>query len=574
MQRWRTIFQKLFILLIFLSIILIGLLATVPPVSRDALTHHLAVPKLYLQHGGIYEIPSVVFSYYPMNLDLLYLLPLYFGNDILPNYIHFGFALLTAWLIFNYIKKRMGALHALIGALFFLTTPIIIKLSTTAYVDLGLIFFSTAAILYMLRWAESDFNVKFLLYSAIFCGLALGTKYNGLIVLFFLTLFVPIVYIRSKAGNISNISQQMQAVGFGCFFCLVALIIFSPWMIRNYIWTHNPVYPLYDHWFNPKPNQLNIIPSTSKNDDDSQSLSDESQSWSHFRVRRIIYQESWIETLTIPIRIFFEGRDDDPKFFDGRLNPFLIIFPFFAFWPSPPSSSNNHKMEKRFLAIFAILYLLFVYVQIDMRIRWISPIIPPLVILSVTGIYNLTIIIAQKKNAVTFIQYSILSLVIILAIGINLNYLRLQFETVRPWEYISGKISRPDYIRKHRPEYSVIDYANQNLPKDSTILALFLGNRIYYSNHHMNCNFNMFFQYLKVADSENFLYKKLREEAFSVIIIRFDLFQQWAEKVLSDKEKKILSLFWDMHLKPIYVKDGFGLFALIDCPKENSLQTD
>ncbi|MBU2623293.1 MAG: hypothetical protein KKD92_13335, partial [Proteobacteria bacterium] len=67
------------------------ILSSVPPVSRDALTHHLAVPKLYLNHGGMYEIPSVIFSYYPMNLDLLYLIPLYFGNDIVPKYIHFLF---------------------------------------------------------------------------------------------------------------------------------------------------------------------------------------------------------------------------------------------------------------------------------------------------------------------------------------------------------------------------------------------------------------------------------------------------------------------------------------------------
>ena len=72
------------------------LLGSVPPVDRDALTHHLAVPKLYLKQGGMVEIPWVPFSYYPMNLDLLYLVPLYFGHDIAAKYIHFGFALLTA----------------------------------------------------------------------------------------------------------------------------------------------------------------------------------------------------------------------------------------------------------------------------------------------------------------------------------------------------------------------------------------------------------------------------------------------------------------------------------------------
>ncbi|MEE9118969.1 MAG: hypothetical protein V3U02_10310, partial [Calditrichia bacterium] len=120
-------------LIIFLLALIssIAILSYVPPVSKDALTHHLAVPKLYLNHGGIYEIPSLEFSYYPMNIDLLYMIPLYLGNDILAKYIHFTFALLTGWLIFDYLKRRINNLSALFGALLFLSIPIIVKLSVT-----------------------------------------------------------------------------------------------------------------------------------------------------------------------------------------------------------------------------------------------------------------------------------------------------------------------------------------------------------------------------------------------------------------------------------------------------------
>ena len=133
--------------LVFMLICSIIVLASVPPVSKDALTQHLAVPKLYLKHGDIYEIPFMPSSYNPMNLDLLYLIPLYFGNNIIPKFIHFIFALLTAWLIFDYLKRRTDIIYALTGVLFFLSIPIIVKLSITVYVDLGLIFFSTASLL-------------------------------------------------------------------------------------------------------------------------------------------------------------------------------------------------------------------------------------------------------------------------------------------------------------------------------------------------------------------------------------------------------------------------------------------
>ena len=90
------------LIILFASIII---LSCVPPVSKDELVHHLVVPKLYLKHGGMVEIPFMDFSYYPMNVDLLYLLPLYFGNDIVPKFIHLSFALLTAGLLSGYLKR-------------------------------------------------------------------------------------------------------------------------------------------------------------------------------------------------------------------------------------------------------------------------------------------------------------------------------------------------------------------------------------------------------------------------------------------------------------------------------------
>ena len=105
-----------------------------------------------------------------------------------------GFALLTAGLIYRYLKRQLGTTYGLLGVLFFLTIPVIVKLSVTAYVDLGLIFFSWASLYYLLRWLDTDFKKKPLIISGIFCGLALGTKYNGLISLLILSPMVALFY--------------------------------------------------------------------------------------------------------------------------------------------------------------------------------------------------------------------------------------------------------------------------------------------------------------------------------------------------------------------------------------------
>ena len=179
------------------------------------------------------------------------MIPLYFGNDIVPKYIHFAFALLTAWLIFSYLKIRINTVYALVGTLFFLSLPVIVKLSTTVYVDLGLIFFSTWSLLYLLKWLENDFEFHFLMISAVSCGLALGTKYNGLLTFFLLALFVPYLFAKHHRGLSSREdlkvpgikpegkpdkkSPTLRVLLYGAVFVLIALIVFSPWMIRNYI---------------------------------------------------------------------------------------------------------------------------------------------------------------------------------------------------------------------------------------------------------------------------------------------------------------------------------------------------
>ena len=376
--------------LILFLVVSVGFLASVPPVSRDALTHHLAIPKLYIRQGGMIELPHIAFSYYPMNLDLLYLIPLYFGNDILPKYIHFLFALFTAGLLFWYLNRRLNTRYALFAALFFLSLPVIVKLSITVYVDLGLVFFSAAALIFMLLWAESGYKVSYLLLSAVSCGLALGTKYNGLVILFLLSLFIPFVYLRTERGIQF---AQAKAVGFAGLYLMVALLVFSPWMIRNAAWTGNPIYPLYNRYFNLQQtvaDDVDEVPAEIR-----KRAGYQVGHWNHFAIRRMMFKESWAEIALIPVRIFFQGRDNLPQFFDGKLNPFLLILPLMAFLPVN-RLTGRQKWDLKLLAVFVGLFMLIAFLRTSIRIRYIAPVIPPLVILSAFGCYRLEHFFAQR----------------------------------------------------------------------------------------------------------------------------------------------------------------------------------
>jgi 4-amino-4-deoxy-L-arabinose transferase-like glycosyltransferase len=539
---------------IFLKVVLFGLLLVliisvlilswVPPVSRDALIHHLALPELYLKNGGIFEIPFMDFSYYPMNLDLLYLIPLSFGNDIIPKFIHFSFALLTAWLVFYYLRRRINTIYAMIGTVFFLSIPIIVKLSITVYVDLGLIFFSTASLLLIFKWIESRFSLKYLVFSAVFCGLALGTKYNGLIVFFLLTLFIA--YVRSRC-TVDKKTGFAGVAASGILFCAVALLIFSPWMIRNYLWTSNPIFPLYNSWFNPQTaiSQGSLDP---------------------FSIRKLLFHESWWQMLLLPLRIFFEGQDGSPQYFDGRLNPFLLFFPILAFFRFR-SDSIKIRNEKKILLAFSILYFAFAFFGTDLRIRYLSPMIPPLVILSVYGMKRMM----ELSGMVRSLKVQQLGMILVfgvVAFSLCFNgvYIFGQFKEIEPFSFLTGAVGRHEYIEKYRPEYAAMRYINENLPLDANILFIHLGNRGYYCDRaylfDMQRGVSTLHQIVKNSSLAQEVVSELTRRKVTHLLIRDNLFKFWVKNNFDGKEMAILDQLFKKYAKKIYFKKGYGLYQL------------
>jgi len=566
-----SFFSLLLAGLLFIHVVTILVLSSVPPVSRDALTHHLAVPKLYLDHGGIIEIPAISFSYYPMNLDLLYLVSLYFGSDIAPKYIHFSFALLSAWLIYRYLRRRLDTSWGLLGALMLLSLPVIVKLSFTVYVDLGLIFFSTASLLFLIQWIEDQYGLKYLVLSAVFCGLALGTKYNGLLILFLLALFVPFVYMRSQAntgtmdghGPDTNSPVKFpKALGFMVVFIFISLLMYSPWAIRNVIWTGNPVYPLWNAWFNPQEKTMAVDDSDTSQGYASPAGRPKRKPLSPFLKRKLLYKETFWQAMAVPVRIFFQGKDDDPQLFDGKLNPYLLILSCFAFL-GIKKDLLFLKTEKLILLTFSVLYLMFAFFTVDMRMRYVAPIIPPLVILAVMGLRTI-VTHSRKKFSPVIARVSIgVTLAVLLGLFmINTAYIYRQFKIVDPFSYLGGQLDRHAYIEKYRSEYPVIQYANVHLLGNDKILALFLGKRRYYSDREIIFKVGVFRRAVKKAQSANEIAADLKNSAITHLIIRFDIFKPWSKAVFDNRQKEMLRTFYDSNLKLIFTKGGYGLYQL------------
>jgi len=454
----NRLIHRLCIFIMLIAIVLLVLLECLinltPPIARDALIHHLAIPKLWLRNGGFYEMPWVDFSYFPMNIDLLYMIPLCLQKDFLANFIHMGFGIATALLIYRYLNKRTGRISGLLGVLIFMTTPIVFRLSTQAYVDLGLTFFSAASIFSFMRYRDSGFHeFKWLFISSLSMGLALGTKYNALVLWFFLTLWIVLITARDT-------KDQRQALWNGAVFSLISGILFSPWLIKNIMLTGNPLYPLFKESV-------------------SQMFSQNAHT-NFFSMREVLYEENLWETLTIPVRMFFQGQDNSPRYFDGVLNPVLILLAPFSI------ADKSFMRDKLFFISFASFFILTVFFLegqafgIDQIVRYVLPVIPFLSILAVMGmvaVWNrIRAFPVSLRNILTALFFSM----VVLFMSINYFYIKNYYQNINPGSYLWGKETRDEFIARHNSSYESIKYINTHTPENATIRLIFLAGRGYY----------------------------------------------------------------------------------------------
>ncbi|MBF0100796.1 MAG: glycosyltransferase family 39 protein [Desulfobacterales bacterium] len=545
--------RLLFIVLGF-WILCICILASVPPVLRDELIHHLLVPKYYIALGGMAELPHIPFSYYPMNLQMLYWLALYFHLEILPKYIHFAFGLMTTAGIFHYIHYRINKHFAILGAVFFLSIPVIVKLSISAYVDLGLVCFSFFSIYGIILWIDHHFHWKYLVLSAVCCGLCLGTKYNGLVIFLILSLFVAFVY--SKYASQTTRYLSLKAMGVSCCYILISLMLYSPWLIRNYLWTHNPIYPLYDSLFQ----RMTKTPEIS-----TQPKEEQGESVDIFTMRKVEYGESWVEIMMLPLRIFFQGKDNKPKYFDGVLNPFLLLLPILGFfWKSMNFKSNRIYRDQLIFLTFVLMYFVYSFFTTVMRIRYISPMIPCLVILSVFGLKQVYDRIHYSHRH----TYALIWVVIIstLYLAYNGQYLKSLFDEFQPIAYASGKITKDEYIERFCPEYPLLKYINETLPMDSVVLYVFIGKRGYYCERKYipdtQGNIIKLINIIRNANSAKAIYHDLKSWPITHVLIHIPFMKKTLELDCNMQQQTMFADFIAHYTQCLRIQNNIGLYEL------------
>lgn len=209
-------------------------LVFLPPVFYDALHYHYGLPSIFLRSGHTAPLAYVVESYFPLGVEMLYMVGMANGGYLGANLVNVVIVALCGLGILC-LSDRLGARRAGIAALLLFTFS-----STALYtaflqkIDLGAaLFFFSFAYAFLLH-IDSQGDRRFLLLSAALAGLALGAKYTMLA-------FVPVVAILGFAERFRAPSPMWRDV---LFFIAVCIAVYSIWPARNVAAVGNPAYPL------------------------------------------------------------------------------------------------------------------------------------------------------------------------------------------------------------------------------------------------------------------------------------------------------------------------------------------
>jgi hypothetical protein len=215
-----------------------GLLWGDEPNGYDVVEYHLQVPREWYEAKKITPLEHNAFSYFPFNVEMHYLLAMELEGGpwkgmYLAQLMHVAMVALGAAAVYGVVKEVSGDERcACAGAVVAGATPWMSLLAPVAYNEGGLILYGALAVGWMLKLLQDPAKPQAAFIAGAFAGLACGVKLTAVPVV---AMAIPVALLVAK-WSLPNLRKAIA-------FVILSIVTFSPWLIRNIAWAHNPVFP-------------------------------------------------------------------------------------------------------------------------------------------------------------------------------------------------------------------------------------------------------------------------------------------------------------------------------------------
>ncbi len=471
----------------FLVIALSSSLA--PETAFDSLNVHLPYARdAAASHRAAFE-PNNWSSIMPALPLMSYITAFLFSGVGLAKLMNAACFLVCGGLAWFFGRRWLGSSPALAAALMLWACPIALYESTTAMVDLPLTVFSAVSIFALLDWTSAGRTGSFHV-SATALGLALGCKFHAG---FWIAPAVLIIFHHAWRSQRRSPKEAARLAG---RYALIALSLYLPWMIRAYLYTGNPVFPaangIFKSGFFP-PSMMEAAAAAYANEGVGTSVG---------------------ALIRLPWTLTFR-----PGAFRGSLG--------FAFLAGIVLAAARRDPRMRYGLFLSGVYF-YSWALTAQEIRYLLPMVPLLALLTAYGLFGL------KAAAGTGGKYAKLSrlagMIFVLgtsAISSPLLYPKIVREWtywhsyLPPFDYLSGKQSAQEFLRRDVPSIYAYDWINSNLKREHRILLLNDAAQ-FYSRVPTLYSFTVEAEGILFEESEEGILRRLEQSKITHVLLNYN----------------------------------------------------
>lgn len=525
-----------FVILILAAAVPLHLIgALLPPLSFDELNYQLSLPKLYTIRSGFADTPFNHLSFLPRNMSMLFTAGLLTGGAAVAKLFSWGMGLLAAASVFCFGRERVGSRAALYGAAVFFMAPVIGNQLRVAAADLGTAFFEITAVFLLLQFLESR-QTKTLALAGALWGLALGCKYTAIPGLAAATMLLAWSLRSSPPKRI------LSALG---IFLGTAVLLWSPWLLKNWHDTGNPVTPLLSKWL------------TSRNFFFAGRYRPMVDYTVGLGISNYFPIDSVRDFLLLPWRLTVMHND-----FNHDLGPVYLM-------AAPLALLFSRRAPKWMLSVMVLACLYWAgWLMISVRMtRYFAA---GMAVTSVVAGWLLAELVSRSPRGWS----AALALPFLIALcqqGLRMAYIQNKYK--RPWGYLAGRCSVSDYVYNMQPDspYNVFAFANRRLPPDARVLVFNEYRTFYLERDFLSStpwDHDYWHELVRLSGTPEELIRRMKERKITHLIANrnYVLHHTGVERVNADawtpEELKRSQLFMNACFKPLYQDNGVWLGAL------------
>lgn len=484
-------------------------LTSLPPYFRDDLIIHLALPKHILHAGAWVPIPFQPSSVFPNALLPFNLVLLNAGLDRAVSFLPAFFYLGTALVLAHWVKEEFGAGWGIFAGGALLLEPLFFRLSTTAYNDPAVLFFSSAGAYYFWRHLRENLPADGYKGAVALAG-ASAIKYNAGL---FLACILVVLFLDCLRSRIWAPRLKVASASF-----LAALFFCSPWWIRF----------AHEHPSAPAPMFHGPL-----------------------QERVALCGDSFAYALASPVRLFFEGEEGNKCGYDGGLNPLLLIFGMFC---APFFFSGR---DRKFLAASAGLFMVSASLLFAITARYYLPVLPVMIFLSAGWLSAL----AEKRVALALGGAALLLI-------LDLRGYALAASRFEGWNRLLGRESNVEFLSKTVAGYGATMFANAHLGQKDKVYFVFFGNQVYYCDvpYYYDAFWDgiTFMRLLKPYADAGEIARELGARKITHVIYNKGVMRQFLTR--SDSWN-VFADFSSRFGKTLYEDDNSALIELVNAPR-------